>query len=188
MRNYSFDIFWSATYFSVPLPFFRWLIRPGDFVHEGKTLLRYNLEAGGREGTVRADKSGVVKEIFAKCGETILEGHILCDLRDCAHDESIGGICANCGADVSALEKVRPRSRHCMPTSLSPINLRNANRGEGAHRYPAQRRGRRIPTLLASYPSNSRPSAPLISFPHKQAPLLQFVHAWNRALRIALTS
>ena len=97
--------------FSFPMfcenSFIRWLVRPGDFVHEGKTLLRYHLVSGGAESIVRADESGIVNQILAKAGEIIVNGQILCELRSCAHDESIGGICTNCGADVSALEKVQ---------------------------------------------------------------------------------
>jgi hypothetical protein len=84
----------------------RWLIRPGDFVHEGKTLLRYHLGEEGKELVVRADQSGVVNQILAQNGDTIVNGQALCELRDCAHDESIGGICTNCGSDVTLLEKV----------------------------------------------------------------------------------
>ena len=71
------------------------------------------MEAGGKELTICAHQSGVVHRIFVKNGDTVIAGQALCELRECAHDESISGICANCGADVAALEKV-PTTRHCL--------------------------------------------------------------------------
>ena len=75
-----------------------WLVREGDVVTEGKTILRFTCL--GRCEPLIVESVGRIGKVLLAQGSTVGAGEPVCTLHPCPHEECFNGICTACGVEV----------------------------------------------------------------------------------------
>ncbi|CAF4914030.1 unnamed protein product [Pieris macdunnoughi] len=92
-----------------PIKVEKWKVKQGAFVSQGQILFLYNDSSGNSTGLkkFKAVRAGTIIAIKVKEGDIIEPGKSLADIEECRHPTVMKDMCAECGADLRADERIK---------------------------------------------------------------------------------
>ncbi|KAM6958840.1 RNA polymerase II subunit A C-terminal domain phosphatase [Aplochiton taeniatus] len=122
---------------ALPLRVLEWKVKPGSLVNVDSVLalcapIPLEKEAGAEprdhpsrlpEKKVKADRSGVVKELCYQVGQVIPPGGVIVRVEECSHPIVMKGLCAECGQDLTQLQnKNGSHQAHISTATVSMVH------------------------------------------------------------------